>query len=253
MENRCLIFLPTLEPAGYAAGHFGRVYDYVIVPACRLAGVWPERADNLNDSPVDVIKTIIESDVAICDVSANHVTGLYALAIRQALNLPVVFIKDGRTTFSFYGSESGEVMYDDSLRIDTVQKATEALGEALKNALTKLGEGNPVFNRLGIDLAKPKVVEATPVFEPIPLAESVAPKEKSLPVISPIPDYVGDVLTEDDIEKLKPGDFVFHINHGKGELKTARRMSGDKIAEVSFDTGTKVVMLVTNGVLRRVL
>src|SRR5262245_49737629 len=128
MDNKCLIFMPSGEPTGYASGHFGRVYDYVIIPACRLAGFWPERADSSSASGADTIKNIIESDIAICDLSANDTNVLYALAIRQALGLPVVLIKDAKTTLNFYSKEFGEIVYDDSLRIDTVQSATQALG-----------------------------------------------------------------------------------------------------------------------------
>jgi hypothetical protein len=46
MDNRCFVIMPQGEPNGYPQGHFNRVYDYVIVPACRAAGYWPTRADN---------------------------------------------------------------------------------------------------------------------------------------------------------------------------------------------------------------
>lgn len=248
MDNKCIIFMPSSEPAGYAPGHFGRVYDYVILPACRLAGFWPERAEaNVSD----LIKNIIESDIAICDLSTNDNNVLYAFAIRQALNLPVVLIKDGKTTLKFYSKEFGELEYDDSLRIDTVQNATQALGDLLKSAIANKGERNTIFNRLGIDFSKPLIVEAPPVFEPIPLVEAVH-KEPALPVISPLPDYVGDTLTELDVEKAKPGDPIFHINYGKGEIKTARKVGADKMAEITFESGTRVVMLVTSGILKKV-
>src|SRR6185436_9898436 len=142
MEKQCLIILPTGDPDGYATGHFGRVYDYVIIPACRLAGFWPERADNpnTNSSASDIIKNIIESEMAVCDLSSNNPNVLYAFAIRQALNLPVVIVKDIKTKLTFFSKEFTQVEYDDSLRIDTVQKATETLSEALKTSFANKGE-----------------------------------------------------------------------------------------------------------------
>jgi hypothetical protein len=254
MDNNSIIFLPAGDPAGYASGHFGRVYDYVIAPACRLAGLWPERIENSNTPASDIIRIIIESDVAICDLSSNNTDVLYAFAIRQALNLPSVLIKDAKTSLNFYSNDFKAVEYDDSLRIDTVQKATEALGQALKDASSNAGEKSTLFNRLGISFAKPvAVVEPTVSFEPIPLVEPSTPKEPALPVISPLPDYVGDSLSELDIEKIKAGDFVFHINYGKGEIKTARKVGKDKMAEVSFDSGSKVLVLNSSGPLRKVI
>ena len=58
MDNNSIIFLPAGDPAGYTSGHFGRVYDYVIAPACRLAGLWPERIENSNTPASDIIRHV---------------------------------------------------------------------------------------------------------------------------------------------------------------------------------------------------
>jgi hypothetical protein len=249
MDNQCLIFMPSSEPVGYTPGHFGRVYDYVIVPACRVAGVWPEKADNPNSTPEDFLKSLLKSEIAIYDLTTSDPHILYSLAIRQALNLPVVIVKDGKSLLPFYSQEAVE--YDDSLRIDTVQKATEAIGAALKNALENKGEKNALLTRLGIDLEKKKaMVENT--FVPEPLSEPPPPKEPSLPIISPLPDYVGSPFTETEIEKLKVGGFLFHLNHGKGEIKTLKRVGKDNMAGIQFDSGQKILMLTTSDLFRKV-
>ncbi|HRG79311.1 MAG TPA: hypothetical protein PL167_06855, partial [Cyclobacteriaceae bacterium] len=98
MEKRCFIILPMGDPDGYTPGHFNRVYQYILVPACRLAGFSPLRADGPElDSALDIIKTIIESDVTICDISSNNPAALYGFAIRQASSLPVTLLKDLKT------------------------------------------------------------------------------------------------------------------------------------------------------------
>jgi hypothetical protein len=251
MENKCLIIMPTSEPEGYASGHFGRVYDYILLPGCRAAGFWPERADNPNDSPADIIKNILESDIAICDMSSNSTSVLYAFAIRQALNLPVVLVKDGRTNLSFYSKDFNEVEYDDSLRIDTVQKATQAIGDALKVAFYNKGERNTLLTRLGIDFTKKAVVPVA-TFVPEPLVEPPTHKEPALPVISPLPSYVGEPFTEEEIEKLKIGAFLFHMNYGKGEIKTLKKVGKDSMAGIQFESGQKILVLNASGILRKI-
>src|SRR6267378_1292175 len=131
MDHSCFIIMPQDEPSGYAQGHFNRVYDYVIVPACRVAGFWPSRADLATyDNSLAVVKDIVDSEIALCDLSANNSNALYGLAIRRALSLPVTMVKDMKSIVMFDTSEVGLVEYDESLRIDTVQKTIEILGEA---------------------------------------------------------------------------------------------------------------------------
>jgi hypothetical protein len=255
MEKKCFIIMPGSDPDGYASGHVNRVYDYIIVPACRAAGFWPERADNPNTSTsaLDTIKNMIDSDIAICDLSANNANALYVLATRQALDLPVTVIKDLKTQLKFFSQELSLVEYDDSLRIDTVQKEVEILRQALEKTFANKAMVHGLLSRLGIG---PGQIVETPsvgtVDEPTAQAEPVAPKEKHLPVISPLPDYVGEPINELEIEKIKVGNFLFHMNYGKGEVKTVRKVGKDKMAEVLFESGSKTLILGTSGILRQI-
>jgi hypothetical protein len=230
----------------------------VIVPACRAAGYWPTRAENEKyDNPLDAIKNIINSDIVLCDLSANNTDALYGLAVRHALDLPVTLIKDAKSFVMFDANEFGTVEYDDSLRIDTVQKAIEVLGEALKNAVESKKERHQLLNRLSIGLtqAAPQIhsfetSEPSPVEEPV--KEEVKPKEPRLPIISPLPDYVGEPFTEAQIEKIKGGDSLFHLNHGKGKVDFVKTMGKDKMASIKFDSGTKLLMLTASDFFRKV-
>ena len=262
MEKKCFIILPTADPDGYAQGHVNRVYDYIIVPACRLAGFWPERADNpnTNNTALDTIKNMIDSDIAICDLSANNTNALYGLSVRQALDLPVILIKDIKTQLTFYAPELSVVEFDESLRIDTVQKEVEMLKTTLEKTFANKPETNSLLSRLGIGPGRepqsPTISIDTPVAsaeESIDQEENAAPKEKPLPIISPLPDYVGDPITETQIEKLKVGDSLFHMNHGKGEIRTMKKMGKDKIAELLFESGPKTLVIGTSGFFRKII
>lgn len=248
--------MPNSEPDGYSSGHFNRVYDYILAPACRMSGFWPERADNPNTSntAIQEIKNLIECDVAICDLSSNNANVLYGLAIRKGLDLPVILIKDLKTQMKF---DAQVIEYDDSLRIDTVQKEVEILKEAVEKSFSNKGDVNSWLTRLGIGpgrIIEPVRPVEIPTFIPdMPVAvEESAKKETALPVISPLPDYVGDPIDEVDIERIKVGDFLFHINYGKGEIKALKKMAKDKVAEVHFETGSKMLVLGTSGFWRKV-
>ncbi len=263
MDNRCFVILPQGEPSGYAQGHFNRVYDYVIVPACRVAGFWPTRADQATyDHPLAVVKDIIDCQVVLCDVSTSNSNALYGLAIRQALDLPVTLVKDMKSIVMFDAAKFGLVEYDESLRIDTVQKAIEILGEALRKAGEAKKERHELLNRLGIGLpeftAQPTLVETTPpdlttaTDETAGQEKDTGAAEDRLPIISPLPDYVGDPFTEQQIGKLKAGDSLFHLRHGKGKVNFVKKMGRDELASIQFESGPKLLVLFASDFFRKI-
>jgi len=247
--------MPTDEPSGYTQGHFNRVYDYIIVPACRAAGYWPTRSGTVKyENPLDAVKDIVDSEVVLCDLSANSTDGLYGLAVRQSLDLPVVSVKDLKTIVIFGANDFGLLEYDESLRIDTVQKEVEILGEALRKAVEHKKERHQLLNRLSIGLPKvaPSITIDTDTSDQ-PVHEEPKAKEPSLPKISPLPDYVGDPFTEKEIDKLKAGDFLFHLNYGKGKVNTVKNMGKDKLTSIEFESGgTKVLMVAVSDFFRKI-
>ncbi len=255
MDNRCLIVMPGSEPVGYPQGHFSRVYDYIIVPACRMAGYWPIKADSIShENSLNIVKDIIDSEIVLCDLSTNDPTSLYVLSVREALQLPVTLMKDLKTLASFDTSKFNTIEYDDSLRIDTVQKATEVLGNALKETVEKKSSRHELLDRLNIGLP-PAVVTPSVVEETTSPPEETQnePEQKSkLPVISPVPDYVGDFLNEDQLDRVKGGDVLFHINHGKGTVNFVKKMGKDKFANMQFESGSKLISLGIVGIFRKV-
>jgi hypothetical protein len=256
MEKKCFIIMPLTEPEGYAKNHFNRVYQYIIAPACRLAGLSPLRASDLTfqDNPLDILNTVIESEVTLCDISSNDAHSLYGFAIRQATQLPVVLIKDLQTNVNANIPEYDLVQYDESLRIDTVETEVGILSEALKKAMDTKAEAHELIGRLNIWSAQ--VIEAptmTIVTESASGTEPESEKQEShLPVITPLPDYVGDTVTERDIEKLKVGDSIWHINYGKGEIVTINHATKDVLTKIQFESGSKLLVLVTSGVFRKI-
>jgi hypothetical protein len=124
MKKKCFVIMPISDLDGYAPGHFGRVYEHIIKPACDLAELDPVRADDImttNYIALDIIKHIINSEMAICDLSGRNPNVLYELGIRQAFNLPVTLIKDQKTNRIFDIQGFRDVEYDESLRIDNVK------------------------------------------------------------------------------------------------------------------------------------
>lgn len=250
MEKRCLIIMPKTDPEGYAQGHFNRVYQYIVVPACRFAGFSPSRADDpiASDTAMDILKNLVEYEMVICDLSSKYPLALYAFAIRQSLNLPVTLIHDAKTRIAIELQAYGAVEYDDSLRIDTVQTEIESLSGLLTHTFANKAERNTLLNRLDLGGGAQESSSASNDQE-----EHARQPESHIPVISPIPDYVGDTISQqEELDALKVGDVVFHINYGKGEIKTVGKMAKDKVARIEFETESKLLVLTPSGKLRRV-
>lgn len=127
--------MPISDPPGYDSGHFRRVYEHLIRPACTKARVTPLRADDVkaaNYIVLDILQRIIEADLVVCDLSGRNPNVMYEVGVRQAFNLPIVFIKDQRTERVFDIQGFRTVDYDDSLRIDCVNRDIETLLAAIE-------------------------------------------------------------------------------------------------------------------------
>ena len=121
----CFVLMPIADVHGYEPGHFGRVYEHLLKPAIIAAGYMPVRADDTVKTDyivVGIIQKIVESAMVLCDFSARNPNVMYELGIRHAFNKPVVLIRDKKTDkiFDIQGLRYAE--YDESLRIDSVNK-----------------------------------------------------------------------------------------------------------------------------------
>ncbi|OIR10490.1 hypothetical protein GALL_78020 [mine drainage metagenome] len=154
----CFVIMPISDVHGYEPGHFARVYEHLLKPAIVAAGYSPVRADDAVKTDyivVGIIQKIVESEMVICDFSARNPNVMYELGIRHAFNKPVTLVKDRRTekVFDIQGLRYTE--YDDSLRIDSVQKDVSKISVAITET-AKVGENglNSVIQLAGIKTAE---------------------------------------------------------------------------------------------------
>jgi hypothetical protein len=132
----CFVMMPISDVPTYESGHFNRVYEFIIMPACKAAGFKPIRADDVqvtNFIIVDILKKILEAEMVVCDLSSRNPNVLYELGIRQAFNLPVTLIRDLKTPRIFDIQGLRDIEYDESLRIDKITDAVKLLTQTLKN------------------------------------------------------------------------------------------------------------------------
>ncbi len=134
-KKTCFVIMPISDVDGYDPGHFTRVYEHLIKPACEQAGFKPERADDTPRTDVimaGILKKIIACDIAICDLSSRNANVFYELGLRHAFNKKTVLIKDYKTPMPFDISGIRTLTYNENLRIDEVQKIIPEIARYLK-------------------------------------------------------------------------------------------------------------------------
>lgn len=156
-NKTCFVIMPIADTVGYEHGHFMRVYRHLIKPACERAGFTPIRADDVSSSNmivVDILKKIVESDIAICDLSSRNPNVLYELGLRQAFNKKTIIIKDKETSSPFDVSGFRYTEYDQVLRIDNVQNEIISISKALKDTFETKDDINSIVQLLKIKPAE---------------------------------------------------------------------------------------------------
>ena len=142
-KKSCFVIMPISDVEGYESGHFSRVYRHLIKPACEDAGFDPIRADEVASSNyivIDILSKIVESELVICDLSGKNPNVLYELGIRQAFNLPTVLIKDIKTDKIFDIQGLRYMEYNQTLRVDTVQKQIKELSKVIQETMKAKGQ-----------------------------------------------------------------------------------------------------------------
>lgn len=259
MNKICFIIMPISDIPEYPTGHFKRVYEHVIKPACIEAGFEPIRADDVektNNIALDIVQKVIESDMALCDLSAKNPNVLYELGIRQAFNKPVTLIKDFRTSRIFDISGFRDIEYDENLRIDNVEATISILSKTILNTYNEHSmNSNSLVSLLGIEPAtigsKTVITNDTKlildslnnIYDRISSLE--AQKEQIIvPQNLYLPNKQTDSFFSNDIEDYNVGDIVHHSKFGYGSIISIEKTQKEPIIKINFEgSGEKKLMI----------
>lgn len=153
-KKKCFIIMPISDPDGYDRGHFNRVYNYLIKPACEKAGFESIRADDTSKANMiilDILEKVVKCDMAVCDLSSRNPNVFYELGFRQAFNKKTVLIKDEKTDMPFDIGSIRTLSYNESLRIDEVEKSILNLSAFIEETYNnKENDGNSLLQLISI-------------------------------------------------------------------------------------------------------
>ncbi|WP_111856152.1 hypothetical protein [Acinetobacter oleivorans] len=155
-NNDCFIIMPIADHPDYKQGHFKRVYEDIIKPACQAAGYRAVRADDVaqtNLIHLDILQKLLESPMAICDLSTRNPNVLFELGLRQAFDKPTILIQEVGTPQIFdinlfrYTQYRNELDYRDVI---ADQKAIQKVIEETKQAVAENKSVNSIIKLLSI-------------------------------------------------------------------------------------------------------
>lgn len=162
-QKTCFVIMPIADHPDYAPGHFDRVYNHLIKPACEMAGYKTLRADDAKASHMimfDILKKIVECDMAICDLSSKNANVFYELGLRQAFNRKTILITDSITQTPFDITGFRYVKYSESLRVDTVHNDKLEINAMLQETDSAAEDDiNSIVNLLRIQPATVNKIE----------------------------------------------------------------------------------------------
>lgn len=147
IKPTCFVMMPIADVTGYEPGHFTLVYEHIIKPACERAGFAPKRADENTNSNIiilDILKSITECDLALCDLSGLNPNVFYELGLSQAFNKKTVIIKDEKTLSPFDINAIRYTSYNSSLRIDNTNKDIASIAKMIDSTVNDPDEYNSI-------------------------------------------------------------------------------------------------------------
>ncbi|KCY22663.1 hypothetical protein J596_0311 [Acinetobacter baumannii 21072] len=155
-NNDCFIIMPIADHSDYKQGHFKRVYEDIIKPACLAAGYRAIRADDVaqtNLIHLDILQKLLESPMAICDLSTRNPNVLFELGLRQAFDKPTILIQEVGTPQIFDINLFRYTQYRNGLDYRDVladQKAIQKVIEETKQAVAENKSVNSIIKLLSI-------------------------------------------------------------------------------------------------------
>jgi hypothetical protein len=158
-SNDCFVIMPIADHDGYDKGHFTKVYEDIFKPACASAGFMAVRADEVKQTNLihlDILQKLIDSPMAICDLSSRNPNVLFELGLRQAFDKPTVLVQEAGTPKIFDIAPLRYTEYRRELRYREVLEDQSMISGAIKatKEATDQGEGVNSIVRI-LSLSKP--------------------------------------------------------------------------------------------------
>lgn len=134
-EKVCFVISPIGEPESDIRRRSDQVFKHIISPAIEPFGYKPIRADHISEPGIitsQVIQYVVESPLAIADLTGRNPNVFYELAIRHAIKKPLVQMmkNEEQIPFDVAGTRTIQIDIHD---LDSVENAKQELVDQIKS------------------------------------------------------------------------------------------------------------------------
>jgi hypothetical protein len=161
--QECFVIMPIADPEGYDKGHFTKVYEDIFKPACLKSDYQPVRADEVKQTNLihlDILQKLIQSPMAICDLSSRNPNVLFELGLRQAFDKPTVLVQEVGTPKIFDIAPLRYTEYRKELKYRDVLVDQLSIAEAINATRESTSKGDGVNSIIKIlSLSKPATLK----------------------------------------------------------------------------------------------
>ncbi|WP_257230014.1 hypothetical protein [Acinetobacter sp. YH12251] len=168
-NNDCFIIMPIADHPDYKNGHFKRVYEDIFAPACIAAGYKPVRADDVTQANLihlDILQKLLESPMAICDLSTRNPNVLFELGLRQTFDKPTILVQEIGTPKIFDINMFRYTEYRNGLDYRDVLSDQKSIQKVLEETTSAVNEGKSVNSIIKLlSITSPATLQDSSTFE----------------------------------------------------------------------------------------
>jgi hypothetical protein len=216
--------MPIAEQDGYEKEHFNKVYEDLFKVACNMSNLNPIRADEVKQTNLihlDILQKLIDSPIAICDLSSRNPNVLFELGIRQAFDKPTVLVQEIGTPKIFDISPLRYFEYRKELKYREVIEDQICISDALISTQEAAQKGDGVNSIISLlSLSSPASLKEVSDSDSTKMMQVIMAEVNALRT-----DFRYTLRKNSENERIRSETFEIEYNRAKNDFKKLQLIS----------------------------
>lgn len=245
-SDDCFIIMPIADQEGYEKEHFNKVYEDLFKVACNMSNLNPIRADEVKQTNLihlDILQKLIDSPIAICDLSSRNPNVLFELGIRQAFDKPTVLVQEIGTPKIFDISPLRYFEYRKELKYREVIEDQICISNALVSTQEAAQKGDGVNSIISLlSLSSPASLKEVSDSDSTKMMQVIMAEVNALRT-----DFRYTLRKNSENERIRSETFEIEYNKAKNDFKKLQFIS---MSEASSEIIKEVYDKLTDRLMR---